>query len=390
MDLVAAELELDPASVRRMNFIPPDQFPYQAPTGRLYDSGDYDRALTKALELAGYSELRAEQARRRGENSDHLLGIGLACYVEMCAFGPYESAVVRVDPTGTVTVFTGISPHGQGQHTTFAQIVADTIGVDFDNILVRHGDTGTMPMGNGTMGSRGLVVGGSAVLQAAGQVRTKAQLIAAHMLEAAPEDIVLEQGRYQVKGVPDRGLKLAEIAKRAYTDDLPDDITSGLEATEFWRPAEMVYPFGAHVAVVEIERETGIVHLRNYVSVDDCGKRISPLLVEGQVHGGLAQGIAQALLEEVVYDDTGQLLTGTLMDYAVPRADSFSQFVTGATETPTPLNPLGAKGIGEAATIGSTPAVVNAVLDALRPFGVRHIDSPLRPEKIWRALNGNL
>ncbi len=389
MDLVAAELELDPVAVRRKNFIPPDQFPYQAPTGRLYDSGEYDRALTKALELAGYSELRAEQARRRAENSDHLLGIGLACYVEMCAFGPYESAVVRVDPTGTVTVFTGISPHGQGQHTSFAQIVADTIGVDFDNILVRHGDTGTMPMGNGTMGSRGLVVGGSAVLQAAGQVRTKAQLIAAHMLEAAPEDIVLEQGRYQVKGVPDRGLKLAEIAKRAYTDDLPDDITSGLEATEFWRPAEMVYPFGAHVAVVEIERETGIVHLRNYVSVDDCGKRISPLLVEGQVHGGLAQGIAQALLEEVVYDDTGQLLTGTLMDYAVPRADSFSQFVTGATETPTPLNPLGAKGIGEAATIGSTPAVVNAVLDALRPFGVRHIDSPLRPEKIWRALNGN-
>jgi aerobic carbon-monoxide dehydrogenase large subunit len=239
----------------------------------------------------------------------------------------------------------------------------------------------------GTMGSRGLVVGGSALVRASTQVRDKARQIAAHMLEAAVEDIVLDQGRYQVRGVPDRGLKLAQIAKLAYDEDLPDNLSAGLEATDFFRPPELVYPFGAHVAVVEIERETGIIHLRDYVSVDDCGKRISPMLVEGQIHGGLAQGIAQALVEEVVYDEHGNLLTGSLMDYAIPRADLFPPFTLDKTETPTPLNPLGAKGIGEAATIGSTPAVVNAVMDALRQFGVRHIDMPLRPEKVWRAIS---
>jgi carbon-monoxide dehydrogenase large subunit len=385
MDLIADELAMEVVEVRRKNFIPPDRFPYKTPGGSHYDSGEYDRNLTKALEIARYAERRAEQSRRRAQGGNTLLGIGIACYVEVCGFGPYESAVVRVEPSGTVTVYTGISPHGQGQGTTFAQIVADQIGADYDRVIVRYGDTNITPMGIGTLGSRGLAVGGTAVVRASTQVRDKARQIAAHILEAAVEDVVLDNGLYQVRGVPDRGLTLAQIAKRAYSDDLPDEITSGLEATDFFRP-ELIYPFGTHIAVVEVERETGIIHLRDYVSVDDCGQRISPMLVEGQVHGGLAQGIAQALFEEVVYDGQSQLLTGSLMDYAVPRADQFPHFVTEQTETPTPHNPLGAKGIGEAATIGSTPAVVNAVMDALKPLGVRHLDMPLSPPKIWQAI----
>jgi aerobic carbon-monoxide dehydrogenase large subunit len=388
VDLVANELGIDPVDIRRKNFIPSNVFPYKTPAGFTYDSGDYEKPLEKALKLSRYAELRADQANR-SSNGEYLLGIGVSTFVEICGAGPWESAVVRVDPSGTVTVFTGIMPHGQGQATTFAQIVADEIGADYDRVIVKYGDTATAPMGSGTYGSRGLAVGGVPVVRASEQVRTKARQIAAHMLEAAVEDIVLENGKYQVRGVPDRGLTLAQIAKEAYTDKLPDDIPVGLEATDFYKPmGDGVYPFGAHIAVVEIERATGIVHLRDYISIDDCGTQISPMLVRGQVHGGLAQGIGQALLEEVVYDEQGQLLTGTLMDYALPHADTFPQFRTDHTETPTPLNPLGAKGIGEAATIGSTPAIVNAVLDALKPFGVRHIDMPLRPEKIWRAMNG--
>ena len=311
----------------------------------------------------------------------------MACYVEMCGFGPYESAVVRVDPTGTVTVFTGISPHGQGGGTTFAQIIADELGVDFDKIIVKYGDTGNTPMGQGTMGSRSIAVGGAALVRAAGKVRDKVRQIVGHMLEAAPDDVVLEAGRYQVRGVPARSVTLAEVAGKAYSDSLPKEIDAGLEATDFFVP-KIIYPFGAHVAVVEIERETGTVHIRDYFTVDDCGPRLSPMLVEGQVHGGLAQGIAQALLEEVIYDENGQLLSGTLMDYALPRADNFPAFTTDGTVTPTPFNPLGAKGIGEAATIGSTPAIANAVHDALAAAGVRHLDLPLRAEKVWRALQG--
>lgn len=389
MDLAARQLGIDPTAIRRKNFIPPNAFPYQTPTGATYDSGNYERALGKALELAGYDALRAEQAQRHAD-SGLLLGIGVAAFVETCAPGPYESAAVRVEPSGSVTVFTGISPHGQGQGTTFAQITADEIGADYDKIVVKYGDTAITPMGIGTYGSRGLAVGGAALLRAAAALRAKAQQIAAHILEAAVEDIVLENGQYQVRGVPSKGLTLAQIAERAYSDNLPDSITSGLETTEFYRPiGDGLYPFGVHIAVVEVERETGIVHLRDYVSIDDCGPRISPLLVEGQIHGGLAQGIGQALWEEMVYDEQGQLLTGTLMDYAVPHIDSFPWFRTGSTETPTPLNPMGVKGIGEAATIGSTPAVVNAVMDALKPFGVRHLDMPLRPEKLWRAMQGS-
>ena len=386
VDIVAAELGLAPEAVRRRNFIPPDAFPYKAPTGQNYDSGEYDRALTKALAVAGYERLRGEQRTRRDRGDRKLLGIGMACYVEMCGFGPFESAIVRVEPSGTVTAFTGTSPHGQGHETTFAQIIADELGVAFDQIVVRHGDTANTPMGNGTGGSRSLAVGGSAILQATVKVRDKACQVAAHMLEAAPGDVTMVDGRYHVKGVPSRSLTLAQIAARAYGEGLPEGLESGLEATDFFRPPQLVYPFGAHIAVVEVDRETGAVTVKDLFTVDDCGTRISPMLVTGQVHGGLAQGIAQALLEEVVYGDDGQLVTGSLMDYALPRADDLPSFVTGETVTTTPFNPLGAKGIGEAATIGSTPAIVNAVVDALRPFGVRHLDMPLRAERVWGTI----
>ena len=387
MDLIATELEIDPAELRRRNYIPNTAFPYVTPTGKVYDSGDYERNLDKALEVSGYAHLRAEQARRHAAGDQLLMGIGLASYVEMCGFGPYESAQVRVEPSGTVTVSTGISPHGQGGATTFAQIVADELGVDFDHVQVRHGDTYNTPMGNGTMGSRSIVVGGSSLVRASRKVRAKAIRIAAHILEADSADVIFAEGKYFVKGSPTKSLTLAQIAGKAYTDELPDDIEPGLETTDFFKPPELVYPFGNHVAVVDIDRDTGVVTLRDFFSVDDCGPRISPNLAAGQIHGGIAQGIGQALYEEAFYGEDGQLLTGTLMDYAVPRAAFFPQFTLAQTETLSPLNPLGVKGIGEAATIGSTPAVANAVMDALKPFGVRHIDIPLKPERIWQALN---
>jgi aerobic carbon-monoxide dehydrogenase large subunit len=386
VDLVAAELGKPPEEIRRRNFIPRDAFPYAAPTGQRYDSGEYDRALTKALEVSGYVKLRAEQRERVARGDRRLLGIGLACYVEMCGFGPYESAIVRVEPAGTVTAYTGTSAHGQGHETTFAQIIADHLGVDFDKIVVRHGDTASGPMGNGTGGSRSLAVGGTAILRATLKVQEKARRIAAHLLEAAPDDVVFAAGSYHVKGAPSSTAGFAQIAARAYGEGLPEGVDAGLEATDFFSPPQLVYPFGGHVAVVEVDRDTGRVAVRAFVSVDDCGPRISPTIVAGQVHGGLAQGIAQALLEEMVYGEDGQLLTGTLMDYAIPRADDLPMFTVDETVTPTPFNPLGAKGIGEAATIGSTPAIVNAVVDALRPFGVRHLDMPLRPERVWQAL----
>ena len=386
MDIIAVELGLPPEQVRRKNFIAPGAFPYATPTGQNYDSGEYDRALTTALAQAGVDKLRREQADRVKRGDSRLLGIGMACYVEMCGFGPYESAVVRVDSSGTVTAYTGTSAHGQGHETTFAQIIADHLGVDYDKVVVKHGDTAAIPMGNGTGGSRSLVVGGTAILNATLKVQDKARRIAASMLEAAFEDVVLADGRYMVKGAPSKALGLAQIAAQAYGEGLDPGIEHGLEATEFFRPPALVYPFGAHVAVVEVDRETGSVRLLDYVSVDDCGVRVTPNLVRGQVHGGLAQGIAQALWEEVVYSEDGQLLTGSLMDYAVPRAEDLPSFRDSATVTPSPRNPLGAKGIGEAATIGSTPATVNAVVDALRSAaGVKHLDMPLRPSDLRQA-----
>jgi carbon-monoxide dehydrogenase large subunit len=380
MDIIAAELKLKPEDVRRKNFIPPSAFPYMTPTGQYYDTGEYEKALARALELANVEKLRREQADRLKSGDAKVLGIGLACYVEMCGFGPFESAVVRVDSSGTVTVLTGTSAHGQGHETTFAQIVSDHLGVDFDKIVVKHGDTMAIPMGNGTGGSRSVAVGGSSVYNATLKVQAKARQIAASMLEAAPDDVVLQDAKYMVKGTPSKALGLAEIAAVAYGEALKPDLEHGLEASDFFRPpgGALVYPFGAHIAVVEVDKDTGHVRVLDYVSVDDCGVRISPNLVSGQVHGGLAQGIAQALWEDVRYGEDGQLLTGSLMDYAIPRAEDLPNFRDVATVTPTPRNPLGAKGIGEAATIGSTPAVVNAVVDALKESGRRHLDMPVR------------
>jgi aerobic carbon-monoxide dehydrogenase large subunit len=383
-DLLADKSGLDPIEIRRRNFIQPDQFPFTTLTGQVYDSGDYEKPLRKATEMIGYGDLRKEQDALRQQG--RYLGIGVATYVEICGFGPYESSTVRVEPGGAVTIATGISPHGQGQETTFAQMAADAIGANFDEVVVLHGDTSTAPQGNGTMGSRGTAVGGAALHTSLMKIRDKAIRIAAHILEAAPEDIELEDGMYRVKGVPDRGLTLADIADRAYTDNLPDDIDTGLDTTDFFRPADSTYPFGTHIAVVEVLPETGEVKILRYVSVDDCGVIMSPLLVTGQVHGGLAQGIGQALFEEMHYDSSGELVTGTLNDYAVPRAHHFPEFETHHTETPTHLNPMGVKGIGEAATIGATPAIANAVIDALEPWGITHLDIPATPQSVWKAI----
>jgi carbon-monoxide dehydrogenase large subunit len=384
MDVLAAELGMDPAELRRKNFIPSDAFPHKTATGMHYDSGEYDKPLAKALELAGYEALRAEQAAARKQG--RYLGIGLATFTEICGFGPHDSSSVRIEPSGRVTVATGISPHGQGQETSFAQIVADEIGVSMDDVVVIHGDTARTPAGNGTGGSRGLVVGGSALVMALAQVKEKARKIVAHKLEASLEDVTFEQGKFGVAGSPDRAMTMKEIAAVAYSGSLPPSIGTGLDVVDFFAPPGTTFPFGADVAVVEVDPETGEVALQRYVAVDDCGKQVSPLLVDGQVHGGLTQGIAQALWEEVVYDDEGQLVTGTLMDYAIPKANNLPMFENDRTVTPSPLNPLGAKGIGELATIGSTPTIVNAVVDALAPFGVKHLDMPLRPERVWQAI----
>ena len=384
VDALADELGMDPVEIRRKNFIASDLFPYQTPTGPKYDSGEYDKPLSKALGISDYAALRAEQEALRSQG--RYLGIGITTFTEICGFGPFDSASIRVEPSGRVTVATGISPHGQGQETTFAQIVADELGVSMDDVIVVHGDTARTPAGQGTMGSRGLVVGGSALVMGLGQIKEKALKIAAHKLEADVADVSFEEGKFGVKGAPEQALNLKEIAAAAYSGAMPPEIGTGLEATDFFAPPGTTYPFGADVVVVEVAPETGEIKIVRYVTVDDCGRVISPLLVDGQVHGGLAQGIAQALWEEVVYDDQGQLITGSLMDYAIPRAQDFPLFELDRTETPSPLNPLGAKGIGELATIGSTPAIVNAVIDALSPLGIMHLDMPLRPERIWKAI----
>ena len=383
MDRIAQELDIDAVKVRRKNFPQPQEFPFKTATGLAYDSGNYQAALDKALKLAGYDKLRREQKqlRRRGR----YLGIGVSTYVEICAMGPgfWEYGKVEVDPAGSVKVFSGASPHGQGQKTSFAQIVADELGVPMDDVDVIHGDTKIVAKGMGTFGSRATAVGGVAVYQAAEKVREKARDLASHLLEVDADDLVFSDGRFAVKGVPRRALTIQQIAGQA-AKNLPKGSAASLSAESTFEPANFTFPFGTHVCVVEVEPETGNVEIKKYVAVDDCGKVINPLLVDGQVQGGIAQGLGQALYEEVVYDKTGQLLTGSLMDYALPRAANLPRFQLARTETPTPVNPLGVKGIGEAGTIGSTPAVVGAVVDALAPFGVTHIDMPLTPQKIWR------
>lgn len=393
MDLVAAELKIDPAEVRQRNLIPADKFPFKTVTGLSYDSGNYQAAFERALEMAEYGKLRQEQAKLRAEGK--LIGIGLSSYVEICALGPssalasggWESATVRVEPTGKVTVLTGASPHGQGQETTFAQIVGDMFGIDIDDIVVIHGDTAIVQYGIGTFGSRATAVGGTAVYNAALRIKEKAAKLAAFLLEVPEESIEVREGYFFDKNDRNRRISFRDIAQAAYrAAKLPVGMEPGLEATNFFEPSNFTFPFGTHVAVVEIDPDTGEISFRKYVAVDDCGRAINPLTVDGQIHGGIAQALGQALLEEAVYDENGQLVTGELMDYAVPKAHDVPWFDTERTETPSPVNPLGAKGVGEAGTIAATPAIVNAVVDALSHLGVRHIDMPVKAEKIWRLL----
>ena len=385
LDRIAQELKIDPVKVRRKNFPKPTEFPFKTATGLAYDSGNYQWALSKALKLAGYEKLRRDQKRLR--NQGRYLGIGLSTYVEICAMGPkgmWEYGKVEVEPNGKVKVLSGASPHGQGQETSFAQIVADELGVELDDITVIHGDTAAVPKGIGTFGSRATAVGGTAIYQAAIKVKEQARELASHLLEVDPDDLNFAAGRFSVKGVPKKGFTIQQIAQEAHAaKNLPRKMTPSLAAESQFEPSNFTFPFGTHICVVEVEPQTGRIEIKKYIAVDDCGKVINPLLVDGQLHGGIVQGLGQALYEEVVYDENGQLLTGSLMNYALPRAADLPRLSLARTETPTPVNPLGIKGIGEAGTIGSTPVVVNAVVDALVPFGVTHIDMPLTPQKVW-------
>ena len=398
VDLLAARLGLDPAEVRRRNFIPKFDDGHDVVTGLTYDSGDYNGALSKLLGESNYEQLRAEQAEARKHG--RYIGLGLSTYVEICGLGPsqvagaigfqgglWESAIVRFHPSGKVHVMIGTSPHGQGEETTFAQIIAGELGVSPDDVKVIHGDTDNTPMGWGTYGSRTTAVGGAALALAARKIRDKAKVIAAHLLEAAVEDMDYDDGKFFVKGSPDSSQTIQDIALMANVAwNMPEGVEAGLEATTFYDPPNFVFPYGAHLAVVEVDADSGNVELKRYVAVDDCGPQINPVIVEGQVHGGIVQGIGQALWEEGVYDDDGQLLTGTMLDYALPRADRLPDIEVHSTVTPSPHHPLGVKGIGEAGTIASTAAVYNAVIDALAPLGVEAVNMPLTPERVWRSI----
>ena len=387
VDLLAARLRLDPAELRRRNLIPARAMPYTTATGARYDSGDYAAAMDRVLEAAGYDELRAEQAGRRERGEVRQLGIGLSVYVEVTGFGSEYGEVV-VEPGGRVTARTGVSPHGQGHETAFAQLVAATLGVGAGQVTVVHSDTAAVPRGEGTMGSRSLQVGGSAVAEAAGQVLDKARALAAHLLEAPVEDVAVFPGEgLGVAGAPETALAWAELSVAAADPSRrPPGMDAGLQAAVDFELERSTFPFGAHLAVCEVDTQTGLVRLLRHLAVDDSGRILNPVLAEGQVHGGIAQGIAQALFEEVGYDEDGNCLNGNLSVYAMPAAADLPAFETLRTQTPTPLNPLGAKGIGESGTIGATPAVQNAVVDALAHLGVAHIDMPLTPERVWRAI----
>ncbi|MGH9102101.1 MAG: xanthine dehydrogenase family protein molybdopterin-binding subunit [Acidimicrobiales bacterium] len=387
MDLLAAELDLDPAELRRRNLLRPDEFPYTTPTGASYDSGDYLTALERALEVSDYKGLRAEQEARRRGGGGRALGIGISCFVEVSGVGG-EYGSVAVEHDGTVTVRSGASAHGQGHHTTFAQVAASVLGVPFDKVVIVQSDTAAVSRGVGTFGSRSGQLGGSAVVRAGEVVLEKARNLAAHLLEAHPEDVVQDgDGRFGVAGVPARSLSWGELALAAEEiGGLPEGMAPGLAAEADFTQETGTYPFGTHVAVVEVDLGTGHVELRRIVAVDDCGVVMNPLVVTGQVHGGLAQGVAQALYESVEYDGDGNPLTSTLAEYLFPSAADLPSWELDHTVTSTPRNPLGAKGVGEAGTVGSTPAVWNAVLDALRPYGIRHLDMPLSPARVWGAL----
>ncbi|HEX8976705.1 MAG TPA: xanthine dehydrogenase family protein molybdopterin-binding subunit [Solirubrobacteraceae bacterium] len=399
LDAMAHELGMDPLEIRRKNFIPAEDFPAAVATGVVYDSGDYAKTLDKLLEHFDLEAFRREQAQQRTEGIYR--GVGFCTYTEICGLAPsrvtgpggvgvqaglWESALVRVHNTGAVTVYTGTSPHGQGLDTAMAQIVADKLGVDPSIVEVIHGDTATGPEGRGTYGSRSLATGGEAVARATDKVVTKAKAIVAAELEAAPEDIEVSDGKFSVRGSPDKGMALADIAGVAYVGAVPEGMEPGLEETTFYDPENFVFPFGAHACVVDVDPETGKIEVVRYVAVDDCGRAINPMLIDGQVHGGVAFGIGQALYERVHYDEDGQLVTGTFVDYALPTAAELPSFETDRTETPSPVNSMGVKGVGEAGTIAASAAVTNAVIDALRPLGVEFINMPLSPMRVWEAI----
>jgi len=400
IDLLARELGLDPVEIRRRNFIPAEAFPYETAAGLVYDSGNYDGALDEALRLAGYDELRADQAARRERGGVRQLGVGLSAYVEMCGLAPsrllaqlsfgaggWEHASVRVLPTGKVEVVTGTAPHGQGHETSWSMIVADRLGIPPEDVEVLHSDTAISHLGLDTYGSRSLAVGGMAIWHACGKVIAKAGQIASHQLEISEEDLEFEGGEFRVRGTPARAMSIQQIAFEAFTaHNLPDGLEPNLTADASFDPQNFTFPFGVHVAVVEVDQETGRVELVRYIAVDDCGNQINPLIVEGQVHGGVVQGIAQALWEEAVYDDDGNLLTSSLMDYLVPSAADVPSLELGTTVTPSPGNPMGVKGVGEAGTIGAAPAVINAVVDALAPLGITDVPMPASPQRVWAAI----
>jgi aerobic carbon-monoxide dehydrogenase large subunit len=400
MDALARKVGVDPAELRRRNFIPADKFPYNSAPGLVFDSGNYDGALDKALELVGYEGLRKEQQMRRESGSTTHLGIGLSSYCEMCGLAPsrvlaalkygaggWEAASVQLLPTGKVQVVTGTTPHGQSHETCWSQIAADRMGISPDDVEVLHSDTAVSALGMDTYGSRSLAVGGTAVALATDKVLDKARTIAAHQLEVSEDDLEYTNGAFSVKGSPDRNLPIQTIAFGAFTGhNLPDGIEPNLRAEASYDPPNFTFPFGTHICVVEVDEETGEVSLVSYVAVDDCGNQVNPMVVEGQVHGGIVQGVAQALFEEAVYDDDGNLLTSTLADYLVPSAAEMPSFTLANTVTPSPSNPLGVKGIGEAGTIASTPAVINAIVDALSPLGVTEVVMPASPQRVWQTI----
>ncbi len=401
MDTLAAKIGLDPAEIRRRNFIPAAAFPYPSASGLVFDSGNYEPAMDKALKHADYPGLRAKQAAEKASGSKIRTGVGISSYFEICGLAPsralaslnysaggWEAATVRILPTCKVQVISGATPHGQGHETTWSQIVADKLGISPDDIEVLHSDTQISPLGLDTYGSRSLAVGGTAIWVATDKVITKAKAIAAHQLEAAEDDIEFAAGVFSVKGSPDRALPIAAIAFGAFTaHNLPDGMEPNLEAHCTWDPPNFTFPFGTHIAIVEVDTETGFTKLIKYVCVDDCGNQINPLIVQGQIHGGVIQGIAQAMYEGVSYDEKGNLLTSTLADYLVPSAADVPSLITDHTVTPSPVNPMGVKGAGEAGTIGSAPAVINAIVDACRDFGVIDLLMPATPERVWTAIN---
>jgi carbon-monoxide dehydrogenase large subunit len=400
MDALARTVGVDAAEIRRRNYIAPDKFPYESIAGLTYDSGDYEPTLTRALELVGHDAIRAEQQRRRDAGDTRHLGIGIATYVEMCGLAPsrvlaslnfgaggWEAATVRMLPTGMVQVVTGTTPHGQGHETTWSQIVADRLGIDPDAIEVLHSDTSISPHGLDTYGSRSLPVGGVAVAMATDKVIAKATAIAAHQLECSEDDLELVDGELRVKGTPAKSMTLQETAFAAFTaHDLPEGLEPNLTAQVTYDPPNFVFPFGTHVAVVEVDEETGRVELLDYAAVDDCGPQVNPMIVEGQLHGGIVQGVGQALWEEAAYDDDGNLRNPSLIDYCVPSAAEVPSFKLDHTVTPSPSNLLGVKGIGEAGTIGAAPTVINAIVDALSPLGITDMAMPAHPERVWSAI----